>query len=224
MSVNLRQQGMSFFQEAQNTSVLQVGAGGIGSWLAFLLVSSGIKGLIIYDDDKVEEHNVGGQFYNLNQKDNYKVNSLRGNILLYSQNSYIKPMVAKWTPVSIKSPIMISCVDNMKTRKEMFEAWVEMEEKELFMDGRLGPQNYEVYTVYPNEESINAYRDTLFDDSELEDLPCTTKATKYMAFGIASAMCSTLMNYLSNKKLGLDACVVPQVEKHYGNIKMTENA
>lgn len=43
------------------------------------------------------------------------------------------------------------------------------------------------------------YRETLFDDSEVEDQPCTAKATSHCGCIIAGIMVSCYNNYIANK-------------------------
>lgn len=40
------------------TSVLMVGAGGVGSWIAFFLALAGVPKLMLFDSDRVSEHNL----------------------------------------------------------------------------------------------------------------------------------------------------------------------
>ena len=212
-----RMSGMGFYPQAQETTLLQVGAGGIGSWFAFLAMSSGIKDIYLFDDDTVEVHNIGGQFYNTTNCGKHKTICLKQSIKAYSAED-INTFETRWN--GMYNPIMVSCVDNMKTRKEMFDLWKSKENRELFLDGRLGPENYEVYFIRKGDEAT--YEENLFDDADVPDLACSMKQTKYMAFGIASKMMENLCNYLTNKKLGIDAYRVPIIEKHFSNIKRTE--
>lgn len=46
-----------------NTYVDLVGLGGIGSWIALMLSKMGVRKLVCYDMDTVEEHNVAGQLF-----------------------------------------------------------------------------------------------------------------------------------------------------------------
>lgn len=48
-------------EKLKNKTVLQIGAGGLGSPLAYYLVSAGIGKLIIYEDDKLDLSNLGRQ-------------------------------------------------------------------------------------------------------------------------------------------------------------------
>src|SRR3989304_1851615 len=49
--------------EALETPVAVVGCGGIGSFAALALAKMGCRHLTLYDDDKVEEHNLPNQLY-----------------------------------------------------------------------------------------------------------------------------------------------------------------
>ena len=46
----------------QGETVMVGGAGGIGSWLCFLLARAGFN-IIVHDFDRIEEHNTGGQLF-----------------------------------------------------------------------------------------------------------------------------------------------------------------
>ena len=43
---------------------------------------------------------------------------------------------------------------------------------------------------------------TLFEDSEVPDLPCTMKQTSHIAAMIATHITSLFLNYITNKKSG----------------------
>ncbi len=97
----------------------------------------------------------------------------------------------------------------MEARKTMFNKWREDEDRELFVDGRNLAEVGNVFIVRKGQEE--EYEKYLFDDSEIEDAPCSFKATSHCSALIASLMVSGMNNYISNKLSGFDDKVVPFV-------------
>jgi hypothetical protein len=116
-------------------------------------------------------------------------------------------IAGKYTSDSAISPIMFSCFDNMQARKDMFANWRSDSGRELFIDGRMTAETGEIYFITKGREE--AYEKTLFNDDEVEDLPCSFKATSHNGAMIASQMVSGLNNYLANKSLEIDIRDVP---------------
>ena len=182
------------------------GAGGIGSWLTLFLSRIG-HNIYLFDHDKVEEVNIGGQFYSKDNIDKYKSRECYNNVLKFS-NKYINPCL-KYTDQYM--PIMFSCFDNMEARKSMFNVWSSEPDRQIFIDGRMLAEQMQIFTLTSDdEENIEKYRDEyLFDDSEVEDQPCSARATSHCGAMIASYMTSIFTNYLSNKYQGFDIRNVP---------------
>jgi len=176
------------------------GAGGIGSWTAFLLGRIGYT-LYVYDFDTVERHNLGGQLYNLNQVGMPKVDALQQNIEAFSENKNITPINQRLDENSIVTDYAFSCFDNMEARKTMFENWKKSDSRKLFLDGRMNAEEFQVFAVIPGREE--EYEATLFHDSEVEDLPCTMKATSHTASAIGSYLTTIFTNYVANEKQGI---------------------
>lgn len=205
-----------WFDWMQNKSVLLIGAGGIGSWVGMCLARIGCA-LVIMDDDLVELHNLGGQMFSVSQVNISKVDALRQNIHNFAgANSMVYVETERFDEDSMISPIVIMAVDNMKTRKAAFEAWVDLIGEDtqtpfLFIDGRLLAEDYQVYAVTPDR--IEAYRDTLFDDAEVPTEQCTLKSTTHCSLGIASDIVGILTNYAANKatkaEIGVETRDVP---------------
>jgi hypothetical protein len=104
----------------------------------------------------------------------------------------------------------------MKARKTLFEEWVKLvqdpTQKEqnklaIFVDGRMLAEAGHVYWVTPDK--IDAYRTQLFDDSEVQDQPCSAKATTDCGMFIASVISAGFKNWVTNCKLGADVRELP---------------
>lgn len=202
------------FQDAEWYSapldIIVGGAGGIGSWLCLLLARIG-HNLYVFDFDSIEDHNIGGQWYKISQSGEEKTNALATNILDFT-GERISPM-GKYEKDSVATPIMFSGFDNMETRRTMFNNWCELDDKELYIDGRMLAESGMVFFVTPDR--IDEYRETLFEDSEVKDQPCSFKATSHSAAQIAAIMTGGLNNYLVNKHYGMSVRDVPfKLEYH----------
>ena len=111
-------------------------------------------------------------------------------------------------------PIMISGLDNMATRKQVYEEWKKHEDREIYIEGRLRASLYEVYVVMKGREE--EYEKTLFSDEEVDSGPCTFKATAYFGMLVGARITHVLVNYLTNKYSGNDVCVIPFCIKEFG--------
>jgi len=174
------------------------GAGGIGSYLTFLLSRAGFSPTV-YDFDKIEEHNLGGQFFRTIDVGKPKVEAVY-HITREFCNEEINTFFKRITDESPTHYFIFSAFDNMKARKDLFEVWKRSVENcpvtPIFIDGRLSMEQLQIFCVTPHE--IEQYEEHLFDDSLIEDAPCTMKQTSHGAAMIASHMVSMFTNHITN--------------------------
>lgn len=183
------------------------GVGGIGSWLALYLARIGHK-LYLYDMDTIDETNMGGQLYGINQIGTNKAVAIKANIHTFCGDDAAVTTFERYTEEEgMISNIMFSCFDNMKARKLMFEKWASNEDRELFVDGRMLAEVGMVYVVQKGQEE--EYAKTLFDDAEVEEAPCSFKSTSHCGALISSLMVSGFNNYMANRKAGFNDRIVP---------------
>lgn len=195
-----------WFSGSVDEKIIIGGAGGIGSNTAYSLAKSTQAQIYVVDFDSIEEHNIGTQFFNVDSIGESKVTGLTKTLSYFGIHNII-PLFSKIGSQAL--PISISAFDNMEARKEMFENWKKLEGKELFVDGRLRANLYEVYVVTPDR--IKQYEDTLFDDSSGlgGDGVCTFKQSAYLAVMIGARIAHVVLNYLSNKYSGEDLTELP---------------
>lgn len=209
MATQDRFKDLEWFNTVSTQTVGVVGAGGIGSWLTMLLARAGCNEIFIFDFDTLEEHNIGGQMYPVSTVGQTKLKALASIIKVFSGLN-LSTYVEKYVPTSITNEIMFSAVDNMAARKVIFERWVELynhtqNKNMLFIDGRMLAENLQIYVVTPDK--IEEYKATLFEDSEVEEQPCTAKATSHCGALIGALMVSAYTNWANN--LTQDIRVVP---------------
>jgi molybdopterin/thiamine biosynthesis adenylyltransferase len=178
------------------------GAGGIGSWLTLFLARMlpPTSYIILYDFDSVEEVNMAGQLFRTEDIGKLKVTAMRDIVKDFAGYERITMQPDRYDRESLKSPVMFSCFDNMKARKDMFENWME-EAKDypdsIFIDGRLNAEQFQVY--YVTLENAKTYADKhLFDDSEVEDANCSYKQTTHFAAAIAAKMVQGFTGFLDD--------------------------
>lgn len=203
-----------WYKKSSDEKIILGGVGGIGSNALYYLTKSIPATFHIFDDDIVSKHNTGTQFFKINSLNWYKIEAIN-NILIdfgiESQKIYTYPNKIKDNIL----PIAIAAFDNMDARKEMFNNWKKLNNKEIFIDGRLSATIYQVFTVTKNR--IEAYEKTLFNDNEVEEGPCTFKQTAHFAGLIGARITHILTNYLSNKYSNENIMNVPYLIEEYGD-------
>jgi molybdopterin/thiamine biosynthesis adenylyltransferase len=177
------------------------GAGGIGSWLAFFLAKIGYSP-IVYDFDIIEEHNLGGQLFRQKDVGSYKVGALQKIIEDFCGDN-ISTSTDAIDSMSPAHHYCFSAFDNMKARKDLFAAWQRSIPHALangivpvFIDGRLEIEQLQIFCVTPDNQE--KYLEHLFDDSEVEDAPCSMKQSSHTAAMIASLMSAFFTNHITN--------------------------
>lgn len=199
--INGRFKDAPWYIESKKEKILLTGVGGIGSNALYCLAKTIPAKYYIVDNDTVDLHNIGTQFYRSSQIGANKVDACLMNID-YQNIFPIKKLVT-----NEKMPITIMGFDNMEARKLIFNNWKSDENREILIDGRLRASYYEVFTVTKGNE--DEYEKTLFDSSDVSDGPCTFKQTAYAAMLIGARITNILVNYLTNKYCGEEICSVP---------------
>lgn len=192
---SVRFSDLPFYSPGQN--VVVGGAGGIGSWLCTLLSRQECN-LYVYDFDNIETHNLGGQLFSTKQIGKTKTAALKENCTNFSDIAVFEEM-GKFTKDSAVDSITFSCFDNMAARKLMFEKWCAIKDpNKIFIDGRMLAEAAQLYCVIPGREE--EYKATLFEDSDVEEQPCTAKATSHCGAILAGLMVSVFNNAITNQK------------------------
>jgi len=201
-----------------------LGLGGIGSNALYNLVKSVPADYFIFDFDVVEDHNIITQFFRRKDLTRAKVMALKDYFIELESISRIIPFQTKVQdykdPADFINSITITGFDNMAARKFAFENWKQLENRELFIDGRLRATSYEVYSVIPGREE--RYEETLFDDADIPDDPCTFKQTTFFGMLIGARITNMVTNYLTNKYLEEEVCSLPFKFKELGELCYVE--
>lgn len=198
-----------WYNKIREQRIILAGAGGIGSYVGFLLSRMRPYFITIYDDDVVEEGNLSGQLYADAHIDRYKVNALTEIMSRFSRYYSYNGLSRRFTAGSPADNIMICGFDNMASRRVFYESWkahvesVPEEEKKncLYIDGRLAAEEFQVLCIQGNDtlHMEKFEREWLFSDEEAEATQCSYKQTSFCANMIASVMVNLFVNFIANK-------------------------
>jgi molybdopterin/thiamine biosynthesis adenylyltransferase len=208
-----------WYEKSKFESILLIGAGGIGSSALYNLVKTIPAKYFVVDPDKVETHNIGTQLFFKDTIGFYKVNAIK-ETCLNSSDVQVETIQRKYNVEYLS--IMISAVDNMAARKQIFNVWKKEESRQILIDGRLRANLYEIYIVTKGKEE--EYEKTLFDDADIDDGPCTFKQTAYFGMLIGARITHVLVNYLTNKYAEEPICTLPFKISEFGELFLFETS
>ena len=218
---NLRFQGLDWYSQDNAPVVVVGGAGGIGSWLSFFLARANFN-VILSDFDTVEKHNIGGQLFKRNQIGAYKAQAVGRNVSEFSTNT-INAQIVKITEETATHEFMFSAFDNMDARRAMFKVWKKSWNsinRPIFIDGRLNAEQFQIFCVTP--ENADEYeRIHLFNDSEVEDAPCSAQQTTHTAAMIAGHMVGFFTNHITNINLRDEVREIPFMYEYFTPMNLT---
>lgn len=198
-----------WYAKIREQDVNILGVGGIGSYVSFLVARMKPNSITLYDNDRVDVTNMGGQLYQRADIGEYKVNSAQkiANNFCDYYFTYGYRMLFNESD-NFYGRIVICGFDNMDARKAAFKSWkravsASMDEAKhefLFIDGRLAAEEFQVFCIGGSDDyHIKIYEDNwLFDDSEAEETVCSYKQTSFAANMIASVMVNLFVNFCAN--------------------------
>lgn len=183
------------------TDVVIIGAGGIGAPV-ILELSKLNHNLYVYDNQLVAQENQLTQGYAANTVGTYKVDAIydRCRAILGAQPRITKLRQQWVSGESLVSKYMIVAVDNMATRKAVFDTWKELPDRQMLIEARMVSDYFILYCVTPETEE--QYAATLYDDESAFDAECTNKWVPFVGIILAGLICNNFINYLINQKYG----------------------
>jgi len=198
--------------------VILIGCGGTGthmlqelSALSLNLVEMEHLGfeIHVFDDDIVEQHNIGRQKFYQNDLGAFKSTVLASRInrsygdSITSYNRRFMESDMKMVDKYHRATIIITCVDNVKTRKN-FHSWInEFKPKNLFWfdTGNDKDSGQVILSIRENNKKITPSCVDLFPDmvEDIEQPSCSTRdALKKQSFTINKFIVNFTIQILSN--------------------------
>ena len=176
--------------------VTVIGAGGIASALVTILAQMGFKKFHIWDDDKLEEHNLSTTAYPEHLLGQSKTTCAATMIQKYNQKADVNMYPKKWKPGDYLSDVVMLTPDNMETRLDVHMDWKRNTNRKALIDMRMGALTMEVISV---EKDNDNFAKTWQPSSKISDEACTAKHTIFTANVVAGLGASQLFNVLHNR-------------------------
>lgn len=187
--------------EEFNTKINIIGAGAVGSWVAFSLAKMGLSNLHIYDFDEVGMHNLPNQMFGVRDIDRNKALSIRNIIKLFTGFT----VNARNEKVDGSVPlqgIVFMFTDTMKSRKDIYNRAIKNNPSiDLLIETRMDLRGGRIYVVDPkNREQTKMYEQTFYSDDEAEVSACGVSQTVLpSALAITSHAIWKLLNYINGE-------------------------
>ena len=182
-----------------------IGVGGIGRAAAETLAEMGCPKMTLIDPDKVETHNRPNQVYRKSDIGRLKVEAAKEIIEGFAEWCKIETIAERFVGQIPLKGIVVSAVDSIETRKEIWQFVHYNVNVPLFIDGRLGGQFMQVFTVKPCQiEDIERYEETLFPKERTAHLPCTAQQIIYVGKIIGGLIALQFKKWLKKESYNLE--------------------
>ncbi len=197
-----RQTGIINIEKFRDNKITIVGCGANGSFIGLALAKMGLTKFKLYDFDTVEVHNLPNQFFSYKDIGKKKVKVTARYMKHFNRLVKVEEFDRFKRSDNLDTQIVISCVDKMKVRKEIFNSCKKNKEVQLFIDTRMAGLQGQVYTVdMGDKEEIENYDKTLFGDDEAVKQRCTERSILFTVLGISSIVCNQVVKALKEEEL-----------------------
>ena len=180
----VRQRDLIPGQVLSQTPVTIIGVGAIGRQVALQLAALGVPQLHLIDFDSVEDHNVTTQGYLERDIGQSKVSATGQAIASIDQSIEVTQTIDRFRVGQSIDDVVFCCVDSISSRSAI---WNHLRSRtEFWTDGRMLGEVMRILTAH-DDSSREAYKSTLFEQSEAQSGSCTARSTIYAA-NIAAAI------------------------------------
>ncbi len=188
-----------------------IGAGGIGSPIGFTIVKMGVERLTIWDHDTIESHNLPNQLYKLSQLGMGKAESLAVNLAEYAQIQATP--IAKRYDGSPLTGIVISAVDRIEVRKEIWEGVRKSRRVPLYIETRMAGELFQIYPIpMTDKERVEAYAQKLYKKVKVYDAVCTAATIFYTVVTCAGLVGEVVKTFLTDRS-ALPQCITVDLKR-----------
>lgn len=184
----IRQRDIIDLTELQKSCVTIIGAGSVGSFTTLTLSKMGVRKIINFDQDGIQDHNLPAQFYRKKDIGKWKVNALKDLISEFEDTSIIP--CNRFYKNQKLSGVVIVVTDNMESRRHVWEQYKKQGCTAGFIEARMGAELSKLYTIKStSSKDRDFYEATLHTDAQSLKLPCTARTIIYNVLTISGLIC-----------------------------------
>lgn len=159
--------------KAADTHISVLGCGTVGSWAATCLAKAGFKKFFLCDMDVVEDVNLPSQAFDVDDLGNNKAVMLAEHLFVLGEPEVRSQNWALDGTEQYETGVILSAVDSMELRKDIFTYGAKGRTDCLFIDFRMGGNLLKVWAFDPSDERrCSQYESTLHASSDSSPLPC----------------------------------------------------
>lgn len=193
-----RQLDLVPLERLQRAHVTVIGCGAVGSFTAFTLAKMGVGLITVYDDDRVEEHNIPNQLFSIRDCGLFKAEALR-DMVEHFHGVDVEANPVRYVDQPLAG-IVIVAVDSMDARISIWEHVRYRVGIDLFIDSRMGAEVGKVLAIRPADVGdVELYESTHHPSAEALPERCTEKAIIYTVLGIAAVVCGKVKKHLAGQ-------------------------
>lgn len=183
--------------ETLEENITIIGAGAIGSFTALALAKMGFHNMTVFDFDEVSIENMSCQWYRHKDIGKNKAEALRDLIKDFTEVE-IMAVPSAYTEGAFPG-IVISAVDSMEVRKNIWENHKDSVKTKFIIDPRMASEYAMMYVMKPTSaRDIESYEKTLFADDEGVQERCTARSTMYTATMISGLVAKSVKDIVNN--------------------------
>ncbi len=186
--------------EVLDTPVVIVGAGAVGSFVALTAAKMGLTRITVFDDDAVDVGNLPGQFYRLSDLGRLKVHAL-ADLIRSFEGVDITAHARRFQGGRLRG-VVVAAVDNMASRRAIWEAVQLDPQVSMLIDCRMGGLVARVHSVVPSDPAAGRrYEASLHADAEAVEEPCSARTILFTVLGISSIATRLVRMHLVGQEL-----------------------
>jgi molybdopterin/thiamine biosynthesis adenylyltransferase len=180
------------FDPKHARKVVLIGAGSVGSHVAYHLTKMGVTDLEVWDADSVATHNTPMSLYGPGDIGRFKVDAL-AEIIERLTGTRITIKRQKYTGEAFRNVSVVACVDHMDERRLIWERVKLCPTVDIFCDTRTAVAYIDVLSIAPcDPEDIDRYEALLFPQSKAAKQSCGYHGIVYAASRAAQIVAANL--------------------------------
>ena len=175
-----------------------IGAGAIGSATVVTLAKMGCSNISVWDSDTLERVNIPNQLCKISEIGNPKVDAL-ARLTKELTGIAIQPVNSRYRGQKLRD-VVISTVDNMNARINLWKRAKRRKDITLLIDARMGAEFARLYAVHPTEaDEVRFYANNLYE--EAENLPCSGRSIVYCPTVVAGFITLLIKQHALNRPI-----------------------